>query len=110
MIVIDVEERGDWQVLAVAGELDVATTPRVRNEIVRLVADGATRLVLDLSRVDFIDSFGLGVLVGALKRVRSHGGEMRVVITEPRVLKVVELTGLDRVLELADSVDDVVGA
>ena len=109
MIVIDVEQRGDWQVLAVSGELDVATTPRVRNEIVRLVADGATHLVLDLSRVDFIDSFGLGVLVGALKRVRSHGGGMRVVITEPRVLKVVELTGLDRVLDLAPSVDDVVG-
>lgn len=109
MIGLDVEERHGWQVLAVSGELDVATTPRVRNEIVRLVADGATRLVLDLSRVDFIDSFGLGVLVGALKRVRTHGGEMRVVITEPRVLAVVELTGLDRVLDLAPSVDDVVG-
>ena len=109
MIVLDVHERAGWHVLTVSGELDVATAPRMRGEIVRLVADGVTDLVLDLSGVDFIDSFGLGVLVGALKRVRSHGGRMSVVITEPRVLGVVELTGLDRILDMSASVDDAVG-
>ncbi|MDZ7679423.1 MAG: STAS domain-containing protein [Acidimicrobiales bacterium] len=105
MLVLDVEERPLGRVLIVSGDLDVATAPQVRSEVVRLLGDGISDLVIDLTRVDFIDSFGLGVLVGALKRVRGAGGHLGLVITEPRVRKVFEVTGLDRVFELTETVD-----
>lgn len=108
MIAIDGHQRNGWYVLAVSGELDVVTAPQVRNEIVARLTDGQTRLVLDLTGVPFVDSFGLGVLVGALKRARGAGGELALVVTHANVQQLLTLTGLDSVFEVADSVDDVV--
>lgn len=106
MISVDTQERSGWTVITVAGEVDVVAAPQLRSEIVRVVTDGATDLILDLSGVVFIDSFGLGVLVGAVKRVQSHSGRLRVVVGEARVMAVLELTGLDRVLDLYSALDD----
>ena len=72
------------------------------------VRDGRSRLVLDLTGVDFVDSFGLGVIVGALKRPRLLDGDLRVVVPEPRVRRVFEVCDLDRVFDLHQSVDDAV--
>lgn len=105
MIVVDTTERDGWSILSASGEIDVVSAPEIRTGVVNLVAQGRTDLVLDFERVDFIDSFGLGVMVGALKRVNSHGGRLRVVIRETRVRGVLELTGIDRVLDIYDSVD-----
>lgn len=101
---LDVSERDGWSVLTVGGEVDVATAPRLREQLLRLVSDGHHRIVVDLGEVDFIDSTGLGVLIGALKRVRAHDGDLALVCTENRVLKVFEITGLDRVFRLHPSV------
>jgi anti-sigma B factor antagonist len=60
---IDVTDRGDWAVLAVRGEIDVATAPQLREELLELVSAGRKQIVVDLSGVDFLDSTGLGVLV-----------------------------------------------
>ena len=60
---------GDRTVVEVGGEIDVYTAPRLREQLVDLVADGKYHLVVDMERVDFLDSTGLGVLVGGLKRV-----------------------------------------
>ena len=103
---LKVEERGDVAVLAVSGEVDVATVPRLREQLHGLVASGTPRIVVDLDAVDFLDSTGLGVLVGALKRVRSNDGELSLVCTQPRIRKVFEVTGLTKVFELYDTVDD----
>ena len=103
---LQVEERGDVAVLAVSGEVDVATVPRLREQLHGLVASGTPRIVVDLDAVDFLDSTGLGVLVGALKRVRANGGELALVCTSPRIRKVFEVTGLTKVFELHDTVDD----
>jgi len=108
VISIDTYDRDGWTVIAVAGEVDVVSAPEVRGEIVGVVTGGSTEVVLDMSGVVFIDSFGLGVLIGAVKRIQSHGGRLRVVVGEARVAAVLELTGLDRVLDLRDSVDDAV--
>lgn len=107
---LDVTKRGGAAVVKVSGEVDVATAPRLREQIVSLVADGEQRIVCDLQAVDFLDSTGLGVLVGALKRTRSHGGDLVLVCTQRSLLKVFEITGLTRVFELHDSVDAAVGA
>jgi anti-sigma B factor antagonist len=103
---LKVEERGDVAVLAVSGEVDVATVPRLREQLHGLVASGTPRIVVDLDAVDFLDSTGLGVLVGALKRVRANGGELALVCTAPRIRKVFEVTGLTKVFALFDTVDE----
>ena len=103
---LDVSHQGGWAVLAVSGEVDVATAPRLRERLVDLVTEGNHRLLVDLENVDFLDSTGLGVLVGALKRVRTHDGDLALVCTQPRILKVFEITGLTKVFAIHKSVDE----
>ena len=107
---LDVSENNGWAVLGVSGEVDVATVPRLREQLHSLVAQGSHRIVVDLDQVDFLDSTGLGVLVGALKRVRTHDGELALVCTQPRIRKVFEVTGLTKVFSLYDSVDEAVSS
>lgn len=102
---LEVSDRDGWTVLTVTGEVDVATAPRLREQLIRLVSDERYRIVVDLGAVDFIDSTGLGVLIGALKRVRSHDGDLMLICSEPRVLRVFEITGLDRVFTIHPSLD-----
>lgn len=107
---LDVREAGDWSVLEVVGEVDVATAPRLREQLIALVNEERYRIVVDLEGVDFIDSTGLGVLIGALKRVRTHDGDLALVCTESRILKVFEITGLIGVFAVHPSVDAAVAA
>ncbi len=98
MLGITQRDHDDWVVLEIRGEIDMATGPQLRQTIVQQVNDGKTKLILDLSQVDFVDSTGLGVLIGGLKRTRSHGGDLRCVgLTEP-LIEMFKLTGLDLVL------------
>ena len=91
--------------LAVVGELDVGSAPRLRQELVRLAADEgrAPCVVLDLAGVDFLDSTGLGVLLGGAKRFRAQGGDLALARAEPQVRKVLEVT---RVIEILPVHDD----
>lgn len=107
---LDVQQRDGCAVLSVSGEVDLATAPQLREQLVALVADGHRCIVVDLSRTEFLDSTGLGALVVGLKRLRAHDGHMRVVCTTPRVRKVFEITHVDRVLPLYESVDDACAA
>lgn len=102
---IDLTEREGCSVLAVSGEVDVATVPRLREQLHSLVAQGDRCIVVDLDAVDFLDSTGLGVLVGALKRVRSSGGDLQLICNQPRIRKVFEVTGLTKVFAIHDSVE-----
>ncbi len=105
---LDLHERDGYSVLAVSGEVDVATVPRMREQLHTLVAQGDNRIVVDLDAVDFLDSTGLGVLVGALKRVRSSGGDLQLICTQPRIRKVFEVTGLTKVFTIHDTLDEAV--
>lgn len=101
---VNVAPVGDWTVVAVAGEVDVATAPRLRKEALAVLGEGHERVVLDLEAVDFLDSTGLGVLIGVLRRINATGGELRLVCSTPRILDLFALTGLDRVFDLRPSV------
>src|SRR5947209_16091957 len=93
------------KVLEVGGEIDVYTAPQLREHLIALVEGGDRQVVVDLGRVEFLDSTGLGVLVGALKRLRSVDGELSLVCAQERLLKIFRITGLDRVFTLYESVD-----
>ena len=99
-----------WTVVAASGEIDVATAPTMRDRLGELVEGGTVRLVVDLEDVDFIDSTGLGVLVGALRRARAESGDLRLTCTNSRILKVFEATGLHEVFTIGASVDEAIAA
>ena len=101
---------GDRTVVEVGGEIDVYTAPKLREQLVELVNDGSYHLVVDMEGVDFLDSTGLGVLVGGLKRVRAHEGSLRLVCTQERILKIFRITGLTKVFPIHSSVEDAVEA
>ena len=97
-------------VVAVAGEIDVATAPALRDRLQAQVHSGASTVVVDLLQVTFLDSTALGVLVGALKHCREAGGDLRLVISEARILKVFEITGLTQVFSISPTVEQALGA
>jgi anti-sigma B factor antagonist len=106
----EVAEVKAWTVVTVHGEIDVATSPALRERLIGLVNDGSTRLVLDLEAVDFLDSTGLGTIVSLLKRARTHGGDLRLVCTGARIRRLFEITGLDKAVPLHASLDDAISA
>jgi anti-sigma B factor antagonist len=110
LFALDVARRGSWTVLTLTGELELATVPQVRQQVVSLVGDRRAHLMVDLSGVDFIDSVGLGLLVSILKRVRSHGGDLLVAGVSPRARALLELTRLDEIIEVYPSVEAAVAA
>jgi anti-sigma B factor antagonist len=92
-------------VLEVGGEVDVYTAPRLRERLVELVDAGARNVVVDLGRVDFLDSTGLGVLVGALKRLRAADGTFGLVCSKEPLLKIFRITALDQVFPIYPSIE-----
>ena len=99
---LSADESADGTVLRVQGEVDVYTSPALRDELYRLVDGGAKRVTLDFSGMDFIDSSGLGVLVGALKRIRERDGDLELRSLQPSARKVLEITGLTQVFTISD--------
>jgi len=94
---------GEIPIITVFGEIDVATAPQLRDCLHRVIAQSHATVVVDLLAVTFLDSTALGVLVGALKRCREFGGELHVVVTDPRIIKIFEITGLTKVFRISDS-------
>jgi anti-sigma B factor antagonist len=98
---ISVRDDGDAVTMAVEGEVDVATAPALRDELYRLIDRGTKRIVVDLGGMDFIDSTGLGVFVGALKRSREGGGELELRSLKPAARKIFDITGLSSAFNIA---------
>ncbi len=103
-------EAGGRTIVAVGGEIDVYTAPKLRDKISELVAAGVYDLVLDMEAVEFLDSTGLGVLVGGLKKVRAHDGSLQLVCTQDRLLKIFRITGLAKVFVIHDSAEAALAA
>lgn len=107
---VKLRREDDVVVLAFDGEVDVYTAPVLRDAISKVLAAGNHRIVADLTNVGFLDSTGLGVLVGRLKAVRMLDGAMRIVVTNPRVLRNFKITGLENIFQIDASVDESVAA
>jgi anti-sigma B factor antagonist len=98
------------EVVDVEGEIDVYTAPRLRELLIDLVNKNNYQLVVNMEKVEFLDSTGLGVLVGGLKRVRAHDGSLDLVCTQERILKIFRITGLTKVFGIHDTVDLAIAA
>ena len=98
------------RVLAVHGDADLHSAPELRERIRGAIDDGANTLVVDLSATTLIDSTSLGVLLGGMKRLREENGEMRLVVPQAEVRRVLEITMLDRIFPLHDTQEDALAA
>lgn len=86
--------------MTLQGEVDVYTAPRLKEALLELIESGCVRILVDLDGVGFIDSSGLGVLVGGLRRAKERDGAIRLVCTRESVLKIFRITGLDKVFAI----------
>jgi len=89
-----------WRILQVSGEIDAYTAPVLRKHLLGVITSGHTGVVLDLSGVSFLDSTALGILIAGEKRLRAVSGHLRVVVSSPMVLRVLQITALDSVFDL----------
>ena len=103
-------DRDGIEVVDAEGEIDIATAPRLRDLLIDLVSQGNYQLIVNLDQVGFLDSTGLGVLVGGLNRVRAHDGSLDLVCTRERILEILRITGLTKVFGIHQSVDQAIAA
>jgi anti-sigma B factor antagonist len=96
-------------VVKLQGEVDLAVAPGLQEDLEALLAQGSKTIVVDLLGATFLDSIALGVLVGALDECHSAGGELHLLVTEPRVLKVLEITGLTKTFQIHSGLEQVPG-
>ena len=107
---LETRQENGRTIIEVGGEIDVYTAPKLRECITNLVDEGQVDLIIDLERVEFMDSTGLGVLVGGLKKIRTRGGSLSLVCTQERLLKIFRITGLGKVFAIHASQDEALSA
>jgi anti-sigma B factor antagonist len=93
-------------VIVLSGEVDVYTSPRLKQEMVDLLNRGQVNLIVDLNGVEYLDSTGLGVLIGGLKRAREREGDLRLICENMRILRIFEITGLTKIFEIDRTEED----
>lgn len=93
-------------VFELSGGLDIATSPTVRAALLEASQRGDHRLIVDLSNVDFLDSTGLGALIGAQRRAKEFGGDVRLVVGEGQIARLLRITGLLKVFGVYPTLED----
>ena len=110
-LTLTVRPNGQGAILCVGGEVDLATAPQLHAKLLELVEVKETGgVVVDLTQVVFMDSTGLSVLLAGHRRAQAHGHTMRLVCPEGQVLRVMRLTGMEKVLSVYGSLAEAVGA
>jgi anti-sigma B factor antagonist len=108
-----IEQKLSWHgtvVLAVAGDVDLYVAGELKDRLAEAADSGTKTLVLDFTEVTFVDSMGLGVLVGGMKQLRAVGGELQLVVSSPEVQRILEITRMDRVIPLHETLADALAA
>ena len=99
---------GDVYVISLTGEVDLYTAPEFKQQLLEVISQGGTEVVVDFSGTTFIDSTTLGVLVGGVKRLRTNDGRLSLVCSDRNITKIFEITGLDRVFAIHASRDEAI--
>ena len=97
-------------VLAVRGEIDLFTAPQLGRVLAESIEAGRNRIVVDLTETSLLDSTALGVLIGAVKRLRSRHGTLVIVNADPNMAKTFEITGLDQIFTILPTRDEAIEA
>jgi len=97
-------------VVAVRGEIDLFTAPELKSALSEAIESGHTRIVVDLTDTTFLDSTALGVLIGAVKRLRSRDGRLTIVNVDDNIAKTFEITGLDQIFPISSTRGEAVKA
>jgi anti-sigma B factor antagonist len=105
---IQVQEGSDYIVCRPVGELDAYTVSQFRESLAELAA--SPRLLIDLSDVPFMDSAGLGALIGGIRRAREAGGDVAVACSRPTLTRLLHTTGFDRIVPVTSTVEDAAAA
>ena len=100
----------DRHVVAVRGEIDLFTAPELKQKLTDAIEGGKSRIVVDLTDTTFLDSTALGVLIGAVKRLRSREGALVIVNVDQNIAKTFEITGLDQIFTILSTRDDAIAA
>jgi len=90
-------------IIGLEGEVDVYTAPQLKQQMIVLLEQGARAIVVDLTKVDYLDSTALGVLIGGLKRLREIDGNLMLICPSARIRRVFEITGLDKIFDIHNS-------
>lgn len=101
------QSHNDYDIVVVHGEIDLYTAQHLQSELVSVLDAGAQRLVLDLSQVGFCDSTGMNVLLAVMRQAREQEGDLELAAPCPAVLKILSVTGLDRVFTVYDAITEV---
>jgi len=101
---------GERHVLAVRGEIDLFTAPELKQVLAESIEAGRVRIIVDLTETTFLDSTALGVLIGAVKRLRSREGSLAIVNIDENIAKTFEITGLDQIFTIVPTRDEAVDA
>jgi anti-sigma B factor antagonist len=104
LIDIQVEESADHTVCRPVGELDAYTVGQFRESLADLAS--VPRLLIDLSAVPFMDSAGLGALIGGIRRAREAGGDVAVACSRPTLTRLLHTTGFDRIVPVTETVEE----
>jgi len=106
MFEITVDNRSDNGKIRIilSGEIDIATAPEFKNRLYEIIGDGTKDIELVCDGLSYIDSTGLGILVGALKRVKSHQNNVYIYQLRENIKKLFRITGLDKVFILEEAV------
>ena len=97
-------------VIAVRGEIDLFTAPELKQELGEAIEAGRNQIVVDLTETSFLDSTALGVLIGAVKRLRSDSGRLVLVNVDTNIAKTFEITGLDQIFTILPTRDEAIAA
>lgn len=97
-------------IVAVRGEIDLFTAPELKSALADAIEEGRLRIVVDLSETTFLDSTALGVLIGAVKRLRTREGRLTIVNTDDNIAKTFEITGLDQIFQISATRDEAIAA
>jgi anti-sigma B factor antagonist len=99
------DDHAGFRILRLVGRLNMVTAPLLRSSVAEAVADGRSRLVVDLAQTESMDSSGLGVLINSLKVARQAGGDLRIAAPNEQVKLVLQLTNMERLFHAHPSAE-----
>ncbi len=104
-MVVDIEMQTDAVLVTPVGDVDILTAPELGEALRTAVDAGMRTVVVDLSRVPFMDSAGLGALIGGIRRAREAGGDVAVACSRPTLTRLLHTTGFDRIVPVTETVE-----